>query len=454
MPYAADVDGRGAVTIAFDRLLDILTQSLDGLAARTGRDLERVAGVGMSAFLHSIAGLDAGGRPVTPILTWADTTSAAAAAELRARVDAATLWQATGAPIHASYWPAKIARLREFGDAGTRVRRFAGAPDLLWRALTGEWGIDLSLASGTGLLDRASATWHEGLLRLLDIAPADLPPIRAHRAAAPLARWAAERWPALAAVPWFVPWSDASCGNLGVGGVAGGPAALQVGTSGALRIVLADPAPRVPPGLFAHRLADGTALLGGQLSEGGGTAAAVARLLGGTPRTLETAAAALPPDGHGLTVLPFLAGERGPGYHASARGVVSGLTLASTPAELYLATLEAIALRFAAIDRRLSAHLGAAPAVVASGGAVARSRLLPELLAAALGRPIEQSREGEASARGAALQVLAAVGVVAAPSDVPPPPSRRVLPDRDRAAVSAAAGERQAALYERLLGEA
>ena len=443
--YAPDVDRHGSVSVPADRLLDVLVETIDRLTRAAGADLSRTVGVGTSCFLHSMAGLDAAGRAVTPLLTWADTTSAAAAEELKGRLDQAALWQETGAPLHASYWPAKIVNIRRrFGQG---VRGFAGAPELLWRSLTDAWGTDLSHASGTGLLDRRSGRWHASLLENLAILPDALPAIRPLHAAAPLAPWAAARWPALAGVPWFAPWSDASCGNVGLGGWPGGPAGLQIGTSGALRVMLAEGVPAVPQGLFAHRLGDGSSLLGGQLSEGGGTAAAVARLLGSRPSRLEPEAASLPPDGHGLTVLPYLAGERGPGYHGDARGIIAGLSLATSPAELYLATVESIAMRFAALDRRLTAHLGSAPAIVASGGALASSRLLPGVLAAALGRPIGLSSEGEASARGAALQTLAAVGVIGSPADVPPPPAVSIDPEPERVAAYAVAAPRQEALY-------
>jgi gluconokinase len=430
----------------------VLVEVLDTLAAAHAADLPAVVGIGMSCFLHSVAGLDAGGRPLTPLLTWADTTSAEAAAGLSRRVDAVALRQATGAPLHASYWPARIVHLRALG--GAPVRRFAGAPELLWGLLTGEAGIDLSLASGTGLLDRSSARWHVGLQAALDVDADALPEIVAPETSAPLAGWAAGRWPALAGVPCFAPWSDAWCGNLGVGAGAGGPAALQVGTSGALRVVDPDPVPTVPPGLFAHRLPDDTALVGGQLSEGGGVAAAVATLLGSTPGRLEAVALALPPDGHGLTILPFLAGERGPGYHARARGVVTGLSLATTPAELHLATLEAIALRFRALDERLTAHLGRPAQVVASGGALARSRLLLAVLAGAIGRPIRRSAQGEASIRGAALRTLTATGIIPSPASLAAPRSTIVEPEPARVAAYAPAAARQEALYGTILGEA
>ena len=68
---------------------------------------------------------------------------------------------------------------------------------------------------------------------------------------------ASRRWPQLAHVSWFAAWGDGACGNVGLGADGPGKAALMVGTSGALRAVVADPAPHVPAGLFAFRLGAG-----------------------------------------------------------------------------------------------------------------------------------------------------------------------------------------------------
>jgi gluconokinase len=310
--------------------------------------------------------------------------------------------------------------------------------------------MDISQASGTGLLDRRTGTWHAALLGELDLEPSALPEIAPASTSARLDGWAADRWPALGGVPWFVPWSDAACGNIGLGCTAGRGAALQVGTSGAIRVIVADPVPPVPAGLFGHRLADGSALVGGQLSEGGAVAAAIAALVGSTQRALESAARDLAPDTHRLTILPYLAGERGPGYDAEARGVVAGLTLQTSRAEIYLAVLESIALRFAALDARLQDLVGEPPEIVASGGALARSPLWVEILAAALGRRIKASSEGEASSRGAALQALAAAAVIGSPAEVPPPPARPVMPDPERVARYGEARDRQERLYSRM----
>ena len=220
-----------------------------------------------------------------------------------------------------------------------------------------------------------------------------------------LSRTASKRWRRLSTVPWFGAWGDGGCGNVGLGATGPARAALMVGTSGALRTIVPSATPAIAEGLFAQRLGPGT-VIGGQLSEGGGTLAWVSRLLGRSQASLERAAANLDPDSHGLTVLPYTFGERGLGYHDDARGSVVGLAPGTDATAVYRAFLESIALDFAAVDDRLAGVLGSIPGIVASGGALEASGLFAQVLADALGRDISVAAGVESSRRGAALLAL------------------------------------------------
>ena len=449
VPYAWDVAPGGSVRLPHRTLLDLVGRALDGLAVAAGPLAAETAVGGIASFIHSVVGLDADDRPVTPVLSWADTTSSAAAAELRTRIDPELVHATTGAPIHASYWPARILRLR-LEHPG--VRRWAGFPELLAGSLTGRTAVSRSMASGTGLLDRASGTWSPPLLDVLGLDPSGLAALVGDdEPIGGLAGPAAERWPGFAHLRWFAAWGDGGCGNVGLAAVGPGTAALMVGTSGALRAVVAEPAPVIPMGLFAHRLGGG-AVVGGQLSEGGGTLTWASELLGRPGAELERAAARLEPDAHGLTVLPYPFGERGLGYHDDARASVIGLTPETDAGAIYRAVLESIAYGFAAVDDRLTEVLGQRPAIVASGGALDHSPLLTQVLADSLGRDISVAPAVESSRRGAALLALRGAGLIDDLDDVPTPSTRIVTSVPEHAARHRAARARRDALYAAILG--
>src|SRR5690606_40531440 len=76
---------------------------------------------------------DASGKPVTPVLYWADTRSAKQVAALRAELDRREVHARTGCVIHSSYWPAKLrwlceTRPEQFRSEERRVGQECGSP--------------------------------------------------------------------------------------------------------------------------------------------------------------------------------------------------------------------------------------------------------------------------------------------------------------------------------------
>jgi len=418
------------------------------------RCLEAVPGppaaVGASVFWHSLLALDRNGRPLTGVITWADTRSAAAAARLRARLDEAMVHARTGAPLHSTFFPAKLGWLRETRPAiFARATTWCGFAEYLLLRLTGQVRTSLSMASGTGLLDQLGGRWDAAMLGACEIGPEQLPPID-DAPVGGLQPDFATRWPMLARVPWLPGAGDGACSNLGLDCATPGRIALNVGTSAALRLVTETPG-AVPWGLWHYRVDGGRHLVGGATSEGGNVLAWARRVLAlpAEADAVERALAAVPADGHGLTALPFLAGERSPGWRDGARAAVTGIGLATTAPEILRALLEAVAYRLAAVYERLRPLAESGHALIASGGAFHGSRAWSQIIADALGVPIEVRESTEASSRGAALLALAALGC---PPPAPERPGRVLRPDPRRHDIYAEARARQGQLYGSVVG--
>ncbi|HSC90066.1 MAG TPA: FGGY family carbohydrate kinase [Gaiellaceae bacterium] len=364
-----------------------------------------VDAVGSSCFWHSLVALDRRGRPLTGVLTWRDSRSAPDAEALRRRLDADLVHARTGCPLHASFWPAKLAWLaREEPEAFAAAARFASFPDLLVDPAR----TSVSMASGTGLLDARTLRWDDELLAALAVDPARLP--------------AVDDDPALAI-------GDGAASNLGTGT----PVTLSIGTSGALRVLGAGEPVHVP-GLFVLRVDRDRWVQGGSLSDGGNLHDWLERTLRLGARGSEPLSRR-PPDAHGLTFLALLGGERAPGWHAGARGAVAGLTFETTPADLLQAALEGVAFRFAEI-----ADLLGVDTITATGKATANDDWL-QILADVLERPVVRSPVVEASARGAAVHALESLG--ASPSPPPPGPTFQPRPERREAYRSARVRQRR-----------
>src|SRR5260370_1882688 len=100
--------GAGGVELDPGELMEAVASALDRCLAGAGA----VAAVGVSVFWHSLLALDGDGRPLTPVITWADTRSAAAALELRREHDERAIHARTGPPLHSAFFPAKLRWLR------------------------------------------------------------------------------------------------------------------------------------------------------------------------------------------------------------------------------------------------------------------------------------------------------------------------------------------------------
>jgi gluconokinase len=208
-------------------------------------------------------------------------------------------------------------------------------------------------------------------------------------------------------------------------------------------------------GLWLYLIDAKRAVLGGALSEGGNMLNWLDSVLKlPSLADAEDIVAPLKPDEHGLTILPFISGERSLGWHADARMTIMGIQAHTSPADLLRAGIEALAYQLGAVYEQLCSALKmdkAVPKVIGSGGALLGSMTLEHVVADTLGVPLYPSLEHEASARGAALLALEAMGILPDVAQVPPHLKPPVQPDAERGAIYKKAAERQWKLYRMLL---
>ena len=266
----------------------------------------------------------------------------------------------------------------------------------------------------------------------------------------------ARKWPMLRNVPWYPALGDGAAACVGSGCASVENWSMTIGTSSAMRVVVR-PEQVVPPiGLWLYLIDANRAVLGGALSEGGNLLTWLDTILKLPElKDAEPLIADLPPDGHGLTILPFITGERSLGWHAEARMTITGLSAHTTPAELLRAGMEALAYQLDGVYRQLLVALqveqGKRPRIIASGGALLSSKTLQQIIADTLGVPIYPSRDLEASARGAALLALEALGIIKDIGQVAPNLAAPTMPQSEFQATYKKAEERQSKLYRLLL---
>lgn len=383
---------------------------------RLGDQVRDVAVVGISCHWHSLMGLDATGTPVTPVYMWSDKRSSADADDLEGELALDDTHARTGCRLHSSYWPAKLRWLqRTRVQVVDSVATWCGLSDWLTAPDGDPVHTSLSMASATGLLNTTSQTWDDALLERLALNVSSLPLIKGRTAAIPAASIHPDLKPAGLDATWYPAMGDGAAANIGAGAVGSDRIALTIGTSGAIRIArgFSDSTP-LPPGLFRYLIDSETEVLGGALSNGGNMIAWLANLSQSRDRQeLMKQASLIAPDSHGLTMLPFFAGERAPNWQDHVGGTITGMTLDTTSVHIMRAMLEATAHRFASVYEDVRGFAAENHTIVANGGALLQSPLWSQITADALGHDISAlySRT-EASARGAAISALNAHGIL------------------------------------------
>jgi gluconokinase len=450
LDYDFEYTSDGGASKDADELLSLVASAVDGALSRT--EELGISGVAMSTFWHSMLGVDHDGRPTTPILTWADRRAARSAADLRESVDERAYHRRSGCVLHSSYWPAKLMwSERTMPEAFENAGHWVSPADYFYARFFGEpYRVGTSMASATGLFNQNGQRWDREILEALPVEEAQLSSISDEPRRGLNREWA-ERWPRLRDVPWFPAVGDGACSNVGSGCTESDRLALMVGTSGAMRVLWKADSVDIPDGPWCYRSDTEHYVMGGALSDGGNLIEWLRNTLRlPEPEETEKLLFQMGPDSHGLTFLPLLAGERGPGWADLANGTIAGLSMSTKPVEILRAAMEAVTYRFAIIAEMLETASPGKKQVIASGGGLVHSPTWTQIMSDTLGKPVTVAGVKEASSRGAALLALQALGGPKIEA-TKAPPGKTFHPNPDHHTTYRQALERQRRLYGAVL---
>ena len=136
----------------------------------------------------------------------------------------------------------------------------------------------------------------------------------------------------------------------------------------------------------------------------------VVKPAGKSHRGLTAEAERLRPGESGLLVLDWHNGNRTVLVDQRLTGLIVGLTLHTTPAEIYRALVEATAFGARVIMERYEEYADRVTRVVNCGGISASNRMVMQIYADVMGRPVEISRSAQTCALGAAIAGAVAAG--------------------------------------------
>ncbi len=380
--------------------------------------LDRADAIGVAAQQHGMVVIDEAGQVIRPALLWNDVRSAPQARALIAELGGPRRWaQQTGSVPTASFTVTKLRWLAEHEpDAAARTAHVLLPHDwLTWRLATvsaeliGEPTTDRGDASGTGYFSPAAGGWRPEIAEAALGRPVGLPRLAAPAEIVGQAAGGA----ALSAGT-----GDNMGAALGLG-LGLGEVVVSIGTSGTAYAVAARPAADETGAVAGFADATGRFLPLVATINAARVLTVTARMLGTDADGLSRLALAAPPGARGLTLLPYLDGERSPN-RPDASGVLNGLTSTNTkPENLARAAVEAVLCSLAdAIDNLADCGITARHVILIGGAA--RSAAVRSIAPAIFGVPVTVPQPAEYVALGAARQAAWALSGRDLPPDWPP----------------------------------
>jgi gluconokinase len=374
------------------------------------------------ASMHSVLAIDKSGVPLGNVITWADNRAKKEAKELKNSDLGKVVYNATGTPIHPMSPLVKIAWMKNNdADQFARASKFLSVKSYILEQLTGEYAIDHSLASATGLLNIHSVEWEAHALDFAGITTSRLPQLMPVLASPGKLRKEYQTSLGLSdSTKVLIGSSDGCMATLGAGIWREDKATVTIEDSGAVRVVGRQVLKDEKQRFFNYLIKENYYVSGGPTNNGGVIFEWFAKQFGdfGVPFDTEQImeglireAGNVRPGSDGLLFLPYLLGERAPLWNASARGSYFGINIKHERQHFIRATIEGILYEVYSIGKMLQEHRTINALSV--NGSFATIPFCAQLLADIFNKPVNTVMNFSSAAKGAFLLAAIDMGIYA-----------------------------------------
>ncbi|KAA8787312.1 gluconokinase [Paenibacillus sp. 4624] len=414
-----------------DEIVQAAISSVRGVMTQSGISANHVLFVSCSSAMHSVIAMDQNDHPLTRCITWADNRSAAWSTKLQENGVGHQIYLRTGTPIHPMSPLTKLMWLRhDEPELFERTAKFISIKEYLFFRLFGQYIVDHSIASCTGLLNLEQLDWDQEALDIAGITPNHLSKLvpTTYTIEGMHPEWA-EKMVLSPSTPFVIGASDGVLSNLGVNAIKPGIVAATIGTSGAIRTVVDRPVTDPKGRTFCYALTEKLWVVGGPVNNGGmlfrwvrdefaASEVETAKRLGiNSYDVLTKIAERVPPGSEGLLFHPYLSGERAPLWNPDARGSFFGLTLHHKKEHMIRAVLEGVIFNLYTVLLAMEEQIGQPTSIQATGG-FARSPLWRQMMSDIFNQEVVVPESFESSCLGAVVLGLYATGRIKSLEDV------------------------------------
>ncbi|MEM1136436.1 MAG: FGGY-family carbohydrate kinase, partial [Bacteroidota bacterium] len=286
--------------------------------------------------------------------------------------------------------------------------KFISIKEYIIYKLTGEYVVDYSIASASGLFNPVEKCWHAEVLREIGIDNSQLSTICTPKENFKLLKSVTEELSLPEDILLISGGSDGCLANLGDEATSQGIYSISIGTSGAVRTVSKNFITDSKMRLFSYILDEDMFIHGGAVNTGAIALEWLGKQVFGnkqasiSPKEIIGLAATAQPGANGLLFLPYLQGERAPFWEPEMTGSFLGLTIDHDQKHFARAIIEGVLYNLNYVMEAVAKVHPKVSLIKASGG-FTKSAFWLQMLADITNCSVEVNTGTASAARGAAI---------------------------------------------------
>ena len=389
-------------------------------------DKKDIVGMSFSGQMHGLVALDENRKVIRPAILWCDQRTQKQCDEITEKAGGLDkLLSYTNNRMLTGYTGGKILWLKEEEpEAFERMKAFVCPKDYIRYRFTGEIGMDMSEASGTGFFDTKNKQWSRELIEKVGLSMDIFPPcMESVDKAGTVTEEAAKETGLPAGLNVYAGGGDAVIQTTGTGLVKPGVLGVVIGTSGNVSMGMngyrENPEGKLQ--MFCNN-EDGLWHCFGCTLTAGGALSWYVKTLAGEDKAdadklgrnvyglIDDRASEVPAGSNGVLFAPYLTGERCPYPDPNAKGIFYGLSLGTTRAAMARAVMEGVTFSLKQVVELMSASIKPEKVYLSGGGA--SSELWKQMAADIFELPVyTMSAAKEGGAYGAVLVAGVGAGI-------------------------------------------
>lgn len=386
-------------------------EAIQELISKNNLPANEIRSIGFSGQMHGLVALDEDNKVLIPAILWCDQRTAEECEDITNHFGQEKLTKLVGNKALTGFTAPKILWVKKnHPELFKQIRHILLPKDYIRFRLTGDYGTDVSDASGMLLLDVEGRTWSKEMIDYMGIDEAYLPKLyESYEVTGKLSEEVKKELGLSGEVLVVGGGGDNAAGAIGTGTVKEGTVMVTLGTSGVVFAAHDNYAVDSENRLHAFCHANGKYhSMGVMLSAASCLKWWVEEANKGMSfDELLKEASEAEPGCNGVIFLPYLMGERTPYADPDARGTFLGLSMSNTRGDMTRAVLEGVS--FGLRDSlEILKDIGVPVSQIIAIGGGSKSPLWKQILADIFGYPIQEINTNQGGALGAAI--LAGVG--------------------------------------------